>query len=95
MPRPDVQRWCQAIAEAVGRRDWDALTVLDERLRRLLSEPGHGLDADDRAALAAAYRAALAASGAELDALGEKMSAIGQQREGRLAYAQFSEWEQA
>ncbi|QIY80877.1 hypothetical protein [Chromobacterium violaceum] len=95
MPRPDVQRWCQAIAEAVGRRDWDALTALDARLRRLLSESGHRLDADDKAALAAAYRAALAASGAELDALCEKMSAIGQQREGRLAYAQFSEWEQA
>ncbi|MCD4484093.1 hypothetical protein LQR31_06325 [Chromobacterium vaccinii] len=95
MPRPEVERWCLAIADAAERRDWDALTAMDARLRRLLAESGLSLGADDRAALSAAYRAALAASGAELDALSAKMAEAGQQREGRLAYAQFSEWEQA
>ncbi|WP_347949573.1 hypothetical protein [Chromobacterium phragmitis] len=83
------------MVDAARRGDWDALTAFDARLRQALTQSGCGLDADDRQALFAAYREALAMSQAELDALGGKIAMIGQQREGRLAYAQFSEWEQA
>ncbi|UTH73152.1 ABC transporter substrate-binding protein [Chromobacterium sp. IIBBL 290-4] len=94
MPKPEVARWCQAVVEAGRERDWEALSALDLRLRRMLSERLAELDAADRAALSAAYRQAMAASQAELDALQHRLAGMGGQREGQLAYAQFSEWEQ-
>ncbi|POZ63383.1 ABC transporter substrate-binding protein [Chromobacterium alticapitis] len=83
------------MAEAGARRDWAALAALDRRVREGLATPDGGWSREERAALAEAYRAALARSGAELEALRHRLAAIGQQREGQLAYAQFSEWEQA
>ncbi|QEL55728.1 ABC transporter substrate-binding protein [Chromobacterium paludis] len=95
MPRPEVDALCQAIAAAGARRDWQTLSGIDQRLRDRLAAPDAGWDDEDRQALAAAYRGALARSQAESDALRHRLAAIGQQREGQLAYAQFSEWEPA
>jgi hypothetical protein len=95
MSRPEVEALRQAILLAASQRDWQRLQRLDQALRRLLAESGPALDSGERAALGEAYRAALAQSGAELDELRHKLSAMGQQREGQMAYAQFSEWERA
>jgi hypothetical protein len=95
MTRPEVARCCQAIADAGARRDWAALAALDLRVRTRLEAPDCDLDGEEKSALAAAYRCALASSRAELDALQNRLAGMGRQREGQLAYAQFSEWEQA
>ncbi|WP_434634442.1 ABC transporter substrate-binding protein [Chromobacterium sp. CV08] len=95
MPRPDTASWCREIAAAAERRDWATLAALDARLRARLSAPDCDLTPEDRAALGAAYRSALAQSQGELDELQHRLAGLGRQREGQLAYAQFSEWEQA
>ncbi|WP_047236879.1 hypothetical protein [Chromobacterium subtsugae] len=95
MPPFDAAAWSQAISQAGREQDWRKLAQLDQALRRLLSEGEPALDAGQRRLLADAYRAALDCSQAEIDALRHKLAAMGQQREGQMAYAQFSEWEQA
>ncbi|OHX11454.1 hypothetical protein [Chromobacterium sphagni] len=95
MSRLEVDAWLQAIAAAAGQGDWQRLAQLDQALRQRLAEPGLALDDGQRQALAEAYRAALGRSQAELDGLRHRLSSMGQQREGQMAYAQFSEWEQA
>ncbi|WP_024303383.1 hypothetical protein [Pseudogulbenkiania sp. MAI-1] len=85
----------QALRAALASQDWERLTVLDAQLAAWLAEAPAIADRDALGRLRATYRETLAAGRAAGDELEQRLALLGREREGQIAYAQASQWEDA
>lgn len=91
----DLETLDLAVRTAVAARDWETLARLDTRLSTYLAllpaiDDGRAIER-----LRASYEEALVACEAARTELEQRLTALGRSKEGHLAYALASQWDEA
>lgn len=95
MKRLELDAVDQALRAAVAAQDWERVAALDAQLTEWLAVAPAIPDLDGLDRLRATYYEALAACRAAGGELEQRLALLGREREGQLAYAQASQWEDA